>query len=217
MPIKSILITGFLFTQIAVFGQLGIQVQWQSFQDTGFIYNGTAQPPGEVFYINQYGAGIDYTFKLKNYRVEFFPTLLYFQKKYQLTTDVGSSTELLIRTLGLQFNTHFYFLDIEGDCNCPTWSKDGQFMKKGLFAWLSLNAYHTNYDLNGNNADKMFTYGLGGGIGLDVGLSKRLTLTPLAGLELERRPISDLTETNYPEKWMSKITASLRIAYHFGD
>ncbi len=218
MSIKSIFFVVFLTASFNVVGQLGLQFQFQKFGDTTFTYNGfDGIPPGEIFIQQQYGFGIDYSFRLKNYRVEFFPTLVYLNKKYDLTTDAGDPYKLNINTLGLQFNTHFYFLDIEGDCHCPTWSKDGQILKKGLFAWVSVNAYNSNYIINDNSAKKLTTYGAGGGLGLDIGLSKRITITPLAGLELERRPVTDLSDNKFPNKWMSKTTASLRISYHFND
>ncbi|MCB9291906.1 MAG: hypothetical protein H6559_02055 [Lewinellaceae bacterium] len=35
--------------------------------------------------------------------------------------------------LSLFLNANIYFLDLEGDCDCPTFSKSGGFLQKGLF------------------------------------------------------------------------------------
>ena len=116
--------------------QIGFQVQYQRFQDTSYILSGSGF--NEFVQADQLGFGIDYAFKLKNYRVEFFPAILYFNKKINKNSIFDTELNTNITTLGLQFNTHIYFLDIEGDCNCPTWNKDGSFMKKGIFAWVSI-------------------------------------------------------------------------------
>ncbi|MBL7831510.1 MAG: hypothetical protein JNK41_10815 [Saprospiraceae bacterium] len=200
-----------------LFSQIGLQVQWQKYQDTSYTLLQSAF--NETIQSSQIGAGIDYTFKLKNYRVEFFPTILYFSNNLRKTNILGEENNTKITSFGFQFNTHFYFLDIEGDCNCPTWNKDGDFIKKGLFAWVSLNAYNSHFSLNQASEKNVFSYGVGAGLGLDIGLSKNITLTPFAGLELENKPIIELTnlEAKSNKKWMYKLDAALRVAYHWGD
>lgn len=196
--------------------QIGFQVQYQRFQDTSYILSGSGF--NEFVQADQLGFGIDYAFKLKNYRVEFFPAILYFNKKINKNSIFDTELNTNITTLGLQFNTHIYFLDIEGDCNCPTWNKDGSFMKKGLFAWVSINAYNTVFKQNTPATRNMFTYGASGGLGLDIGLSKHLTLTPFAGLELEQRPVVEFTDLKAERdtKSMYKLDAGIRLGWHWG-
>lgn len=213
---KNFILFGILmFLNLAVKAQLGLQVQYQNFTDTAYTFT----LPGSVEDIqaDRFGFGIDYTFKLKNYRVEFFPTLLYFNQKINRTDLSGTHFNTKITTLGLQLNTHIYFLDIEGDCNCPTWNKDGSFMKKGVFAWISLNGYNTHITQDLPAKRNLVSYGASGGLGLDIGLSKHLTLTPFAGIELEHRPVVEIGSVNADgsARMMYKYIGGLRFAYHW--
>ena len=78
--------------------------------------------------------GIDYWFKLKNHRIEFMPEV-YYGLPTETIYPIENDRELFLKQsyIGLQVNTHIYIMDLESDCNCPTFSKDGPSMKKGFF------------------------------------------------------------------------------------
>ena len=128
--------------------------------------------------------GVDVWFRLKNVRVEFLPELNY----SQFSTDVETSEE----TIGLSssfaslfVNTHIYFLDFFGDCNCPTFSKDGSTINKGIFLQVSPGlSYLTNtFDAeNGKNTSSDFAFSIAAGLGIDIGISDLFTITPYGGL-----------------------------------
>ncbi|MBK9736592.1 MAG: hypothetical protein IPO92_17180 [Saprospiraceae bacterium] len=79
-----------------------------------------------------YQIGVDYWFKLKKRRIEFMPEIFYSQSK---TNYDGTGTLEVIKAnaIGFNFHTQIYALDLEGDCDCPTFSKEGASINKGLF------------------------------------------------------------------------------------
>jgi hypothetical protein len=122
--------------------------------------------------INQDGfhAGLEYYFRLKTHRVEFHPMLGYRQS---FAVD-GSG---YYTSLDFDFNTSFYLFDFEGDCNCPTFSKQGTLVKKGFFFEFQPGiGYQTIYLLEAQSSNIVGK--VGGAAGLDIGLSDQYTLTP---------------------------------------
>ena len=81
--------------------------------------------------------GIDYWARLKNYRVEFLPELNFSRFTRFWANEDGVITEEKINSnfLGLHLNTNFYVFDFKGDCDCPTFSKQGNDLQKGFFSF----------------------------------------------------------------------------------
>lgn len=134
--------------------------------------------------------GVDYHFKLPEYRIEFLPGVFYAGFKqdaiFNNTTAIESTAAFKVNIIDASFNTNIYFLDIEGDCNCPTFSKDGSVMKKGLFFQVSPGLTYTQnqiiQSITGSELATNYTdvsANLGIGLGVDIGLSDFLTITPL--------------------------------------
>ena len=139
-------------------------------------------------YANQlgtiYGA---YWFRLKEKRMEFLPEAGYF---HSLNKNIGIGPPNALRGFYLQFNTDIYFLDFGSDCNCPTFSKQNDVLKRGLFLEVS-PGYEFRYldidyvDDNNTRATKTFRRNVPrvyGGLGFDLGLSDFFTVTPNIGL-----------------------------------
>lgn len=126
--------------------------------------------------------GVDYWFRLKNYRVEFTPELSYsrFQHKKSSPSD-ASMYEFTSNFANFYFNTNLYFLDLKGDCDCPTWSKEGSFINKGIFIQLSPGiSYMGNklkHETTYKDSDMVFSLGLG--LGVDIGVTDVVTVTPM--------------------------------------
>ena len=144
------------------FGQFGINARYQTAESASGI--------------SQKGihAGLEYHFRLKSNRIEFHPMLGY-RKSFANDGDIGYYT-----SLDFDFNTAIYPFDFEGDCNCPTFSKQGALVKKGFFFELQPGiGYQTiKHSVLGNAESSNMVFKLGGAAGLDIGMSDHWTLTP---------------------------------------
>lgn len=127
-------------------------------------------------------ASVEYNFRLKQKRIEFRPGL-----GYRFTLN-GANQDGYFTSIDLDLNTAIYPFDFAGDCHCPTFSKSGDLFKKGFFLEINPGAgYQILSRLRSDPDDparlpirsKNIEWKLGGSVGLDIGLSDRLTLTPL--------------------------------------
>ena len=138
---------------------------------------------------------VDYWFRLEKKRVEFLPEISFAQQNAQLVSitapDFGYEHDLTINTIQLNFNTQIYPFDFEGDCDCPTFSKDGDILKKGFFIRVAPGVSFQNYSNDNstmtiggvtteNFTDTGIAYNLRAGLGLDIGITDFITITPLA-------------------------------------
>jgi hypothetical protein len=162
-----------LFAQIGVSGSYKwMQApDWSDYFDGELGTNPYPQP--------SWNFGVDYWFRLKNKRVEFLPEVSYEKHKYLFGNGWVRST-----FYSLAFNVNLYPFDFDGDCNCPTWSKDGDFFSKGFFIQVSpglswLTNQFTNKPISVNN-DEGFVFFIGAGVGFDIGVSDVLTVSPMA-------------------------------------
>ena len=131
--------------------------------------------------------GIDYWFRLKNKRIEFTPELAFSSFKsdnvYLNVLPYLDVVSLKSQIYSLYFNTNIYFLDLENDCNCPTWGKSSDFLKKGLFLQVTpgLNYFQNSVENNVAGIEKAndIAFSIGAGLGFDIGISNMLTLSPI--------------------------------------
>ncbi|MCC6460399.1 MAG: autotransporter outer membrane beta-barrel domain-containing protein [Saprospiraceae bacterium] len=182
-----------------------------------------------------YQLGVDYWFRLKDYRIEFFPTLSYAQ--FKQTQALANASDLVaqfkLSAFGFALNTNIYPFDFEGDCHCPTWSKQNPFFKKGFFFQVSPGVlYSQNSVVEASGEPNAFDYSnvafhLGIGIGLDIGLSDFLTLTPYArikrhfGVEWEglneRLPGNAAADATLNESAVNQLEAGLRLGIRWTE
>jgi hypothetical protein len=80
--------------------------------------------------------------------------------------------------LALGINTHFYPLDFNNDCDCPTLLKNGNPFKKGLFISIKPGVHYNFHNVDERSKSGSLSPALGVGIGLDMGISNRLSLSP---------------------------------------
>ncbi|MBK8346609.1 MAG: hypothetical protein IPL08_02960 [Saprospiraceae bacterium] len=133
-----------------------------------------------------YEAGLDYWFRLKKRRIEFMPELAY---SYASTSfDNPVIDKINFSSVHFNFNTQIYALDLEGDCNCPTFSKQGPSINKGLFFHFTpgISYYNaeglttlTTSESWSDSTSEGWAFKGGVGVGLDLGLSDLLTITPI--------------------------------------
>lgn len=130
-----------------------------------------------------YKAGVDIWIKpFKELRIELFPEIaLSSATSERMNNNFLESFKL--STVGFNLNMNFYILNFKSDCDCPTFSKQESFFEKGLFIQLSPGFHYL--DGSYNSADSLISKmndwvpQLGIGMGLDIGISDFITITPI--------------------------------------
>ncbi|MBI5913880.1 MAG: hypothetical protein HY842_00755 [Bacteroidetes bacterium] len=160
------------------FSQVGIVGGYKTFHADGWNDLFAAGLNDTPYPMPGWQIGVDYWFRLKKRRIEFAPeaSVAFFKKTFQ-------EGKVEHRQAGLHFNTDVYIFDLAGDCNCPTFSKDGNVFGKGFFLEVSpgvvfLSNKNTTYDDPGTAEE--FAFGGSVGAGLDLGFSNVFTITPIA-------------------------------------
>ncbi len=177
----------FLFC-LSAYAQFGVSIKYEKNNYREWT-NVIQDPAGVSFensplHKNDLIIGLNYWHRLKKYRIEFLPEVSYAVKNTEeniIGIVATPNIKLGLTRFGVQYNTLIYPMDLEGDCNCPTWGKDGDFLKKGLFFMLSPGVDYMLFDseidgIKGNLEALTFKIGIGGGI--DIGISEQITLSP---------------------------------------
>lgn len=121
---------------------------------------------------------LHYQTRLSKVRLEFLPGINY--SNYWTDHNQKNTVEFSLPVIA-------YPLDFVNDCDCPTFSKRGEWLKKGLFIQI-IPAWHTSPARESTPAS-FFSAGIGGGI--DWGISDFLTLSPYAGYEYQHQSDPD--------------------------
>lgn len=127
-----------------------------------------------------------YWTRLRDARIEFQPGIIY---QYYLSSNFAD------HALGITIPTHFYILDMLNDCDCPTFSKNDYLVEKGFFIRLAPSFIRPFAD-----KDLWSNPGIAEGeigIGLDVGLSDLVTITPLLEYKHQFYVNSSLPSSGY--------------------
>ena len=183
---KFIQLTILLLGSQLSYAQIGI--------NTGFVTASTpewSQFVNEIYRTNNvdvldngYHIGVDYWFKmLKDYRFEAMPELSY--SSLENRNDDGRHN-FEVDKISFHFNTHLYLLNMNSDCDCPTFSKDGPSLNKGFFIRIGPGASYLRQTIredftttNTLDESSQFVFDLRLGAGFDIGVSDFLTVTPL--------------------------------------
>lgn len=135
------------------------------------------------------------------------------------------------KSLGFYFNTNIYIFDFAGDCDCPVFSRDGNFFKKGFFLQISPGVNYHNYRYVENDGfpeprvieDDNISYSLAAGAGIDIGLSEHITISPYfrARYHFETEIEGYVGEVALPERTddfsMWQINAGIRLGFQLVD
>ena len=176
--------------------------------------------PGNSLFFN-----LNYEFSIQNYRIAFVPEI----GGALFENDIIDLGTFINKTIRFQLNTHIYFLDFKGDCDCPTFSKKGNPLKKGLFLNISPGvSYFANTleTLTSNSTDNLIKPNIGAGLGYDIGVNKNITLTTFAntylfsglawpGLSNLLAIPSTGNKTANGVTNLSQIQAGITLRYHF--
>ena len=186
--IRAVFILILLSFQLGLKAQFGITIKqnfnsfpvWEQRASAALNNNVDIFPFGQEY-------GFDYWLRLKNKRVEFLPQLAVSRFSTDLTGSAFLDGYILTRA-HFNFNTNLYLLDFANDCDCPTFSKQGNFLTKGLFLQLSPGLVYHRQLINYLVTDPEFdlktnlSYKLGFGLGLDIGITDLFTITPMVGI-----------------------------------
>ncbi len=176
-----------VFILPTAFGQFGASAHLLSGQADNWEWTPPISSQDRIELVGSgWQGGIDYWFRLKNTRIEFLPTLAVSQQS-QTTGQSPFTLESQIQGVHFFFNTNIYFMDLSGDCDCPTFSKEGPTLQKGLFLQLSPGYSLFDFELTDNESGQTYeandgAFSIGAGLGFDLGLSDFFTFTPMAGL-----------------------------------
>lgn len=177
---KSALLLFFISVACVAQAQFGINVSYRVNDMPEVIGNTIGNPEQQDELLkNGINIGLDYWIPLKNIRIDFLPELNY--GRYTSTFEPQATLEA--RFFNFFFNTNFYLFDLMGDCDCPTFSKKGSILSKGFFAQISPGFSLIDTSIKeAEESAQDWGFNLGAGIGLDIGLSDFLTLSPTAGV-----------------------------------
>jgi hypothetical protein len=164
--------------------------------------------------------GMDYWFRLKKRRIEFTPEVSFANFKHSF-----SEGEMRMRQFGFHFNTAVYLFDLASDCNCPTFSKDGNVLGKGFFLEVSPGITYLQNDLDWvtitryTYPHKSLAFGGSIGAGLDIGFSDLFTVTPLARFYFYpfTNSLDDLQPEGIEGTELKQVFAGLRFRLHFKE
>ncbi len=155
--------------------------------------------------------GLNYWYRLKNIRLEFFPEIGYQRSFEQYKGALISEYEKFgqLNLIGISVPVQIYPFDFLSDCDCPTFSKQSRTFQKGFFVLASGGHFLATRN---NNAFDYNTTVLTLGIGFDIGINDLITISPLAEHVWYLRDQRD----NYPivrEGWRAGIRVSFRPDY----
>jgi len=230
-----------LFASFNSNAQIGISGAYSSISTPG--WEEILSNEGATQYENGYTISLDYWTRLKNYRVEFLPELSY--SRYDNIIDgptiAPQPLESNLNIFALSLNTQIYLFDIEGDCDCPTWGKEGGFFNKGFYFMvgpgvsfvshsddINLNTDPPTIEIFGGHDAATIRFMASAGAGFDIGITKDITLTLFGkfkwhapnfwpGLRDLTLISPDLMEYDDFESAITQFEPGLKIHYRWGE
>lgn len=212
---------------LSVQAQFGVNTTFRFNDAPGWSFSNSSNNSINELPGNNFAFGLDVWLPIEGFRMDILPELNY--ARYDVdVVDIGK----LRQQMGSLFvNFNLYILDLKGDCKCPTFSKSGSLVNKGLFIQLSpgYSVLDGQADLFSGAKAKSRSYApsLGLGMGLDMGLSDKITLTPFGGLRyypkvrwfgLEEALEVDPSVGNFDvsnNSTLMQIFAGLRLGFRF--
>ncbi|MBK7427189.1 MAG: hypothetical protein IPI60_09240 [Saprospiraceae bacterium] len=210
-----------LFCAVNVSGQIGIRLHHQNLNARSWEALADMSPNDPTYASSVFGVGLDYWFRLENYRIEFFPEIGFTTH----TAFKQSAQNLTYTSYYGRVNTHFYVLDFEADCNCPTFSNQSPWFSKGFFLMAAAGAAMQNYPVSNafpeGSSQVVFQAGIGAGI--DIGIIDLITLTPYVTYLYHITPnweglastLQIETESSREKSNMTSLQAGLRVGFRF--
>lgn len=154
--------------------QIGVHAGYRMNNAPGWTLDGESLNSADIL-SDGYSFSIDYWVPVQSFRIDFLPEFNF--------SRFNENNISQAQWYSLFLNANIYFLDLEGDCDCPTFSKSGGAFQKGLFFQVSPGITYRSdkFELDPAMAssESNWAYSIGVGLGLDIGISDFVTLTPL--------------------------------------
>lgn len=217
---KNLTIIAFLLLGSSCMAQLGFVGGYKTLNPSGWNESFQADLNEEPYPMSGWHIGVDYWFRLKKRRIEFMPETSFAKFEEQFGTRSQAHTQV-----GFHFYTAFYLFDMASDCNCPTFSKDGNLFGKGFFLEVSPGLVYLKNSLEDESPllekfeGEEFAFGGSIGAGLDIGVSKLITLTPLAryNFYLNTDWDYDLQPASFSSTDLKQLFFGIRLRLHFKE
>jgi len=141
---------------------------------------------GEELWTNHIEYAVDYWFKPGKRRAEYSLEGKFLRTSTDQISPGGNQRKYNLSGFGIGVKGNYYILDFGSDCQCPTFSKEGNLVKKGLFLQLNggLTYFRKEAEFFANPKDNSVGLNVGFGVGLDIGVSDMLTITPVVNYVL---------------------------------
>lgn len=182
---RAFIIIYFFLGAFSAMGQFGMRSSYNLNNASEWNdYFSVVDINGKKVFDRSLSYSLDYWIRLPQKRVEFYPFISYHTASSSLSTR---PVDLSFRQVGFGINSHIYFLDFIGDCDCPTFSKQGGLFKKGLFLLAGIGADYSQKQIDdkaliNNNVsyeDGNLDFKIAIGIGFDIGVNDFLTVSPI--------------------------------------
>lgn len=181
---KYFVLTIFLFCMVDASAQFGVRAKYNvnSFSNWDSYLDQNSTGNVDKIFPSNFEVGVDYWFRLKNHRIEFMPEVAMGLK----TTSTYSSlnAEMSFSYFAFNLNTQIYAFDLKGDCDCPTFSKQGPSLNKGFFFNIAPGLIYNTKEFDQEVTllppakSNQVNLRIGVGAGFDIGISNLFTITP---------------------------------------
>ena len=169
---------------IKLYSQIGVSTRYQlnDAKRWNEIVN-QASPSDYQIFQSSVEFAMDYKIPFRSVRLELLPEVsISFANSEKIFAQQDFTYTFLQYGAGLK--ARVFPFDFYGDCSCPTFSKQGPALQKGLFIQFNAGAYYLDKTIDNaqtgiseEQIDRALRFGVG--VGLDLGISEHFTLTPL--------------------------------------
>ena len=188
----------FLFSLMSPFSvdaQFGLRIKYNVNDLSGLDQDLSINSDGGKTLESSIELGADYWFRLKKYRWEFLPELSF---SYG-SSEIPENQSITQSAFNFYINNNIYIFDFGNDCDCPTFSKDGNAFTKGIHFIVTpgVSIYNTSFNENGASS---FSPSVALGLGYDIGLDNLITISPFL---LYRRAFSISVQDAFPDETLT--------------
>ncbi|MFK7982304.1 MAG: hypothetical protein AB8G86_20145 [Saprospiraceae bacterium] len=112
-----------------------------------------------------------------NYRIQF-----HLNAGTNNATTSLENRQFKLRKNDVSLSGKIFFLSLEADCDCPTFSREAGFLEKGLFAEFITGASFFQAEMEEENTiiseDNGTVFKVGFGLGVEIGINDYVTISP---------------------------------------